>query len=219
MICQLMDGLVCCVFEHMSVNGRFGLLGVLTSLCHSNEHIETMPAWEINPFTALTRIRSQFLRTQWSTSNHQRVDTTTPQSNHSEWTRLRIRQLSHRGWHNDRQAIISEWTRLRLRPLSHRGWHLPDRAALCHSKACSQPMELVCIDVLSLEQSKGTYGNILVMMDVFTKFSWAVETKNQLAVTTANALVEHFFVCLGLPVRIHSDYGRNFTGNVIKQPC
>ena len=34
---------------------------------------ETMPAREINPFTALTRIRSQFLRTQWSTSNHQRV--------------------------------------------------------------------------------------------------------------------------------------------------
>ena len=45
-----------------------------------------MPAREINPFTALTRILSQFLRTQWSTSNH------------SEWTRLRIRPLSHRGW-------------------------------------------------------------------------------------------------------------------------
>ena len=36
----------------------------LTFLCHSNGHIETMPAREINPFTALTRIRSQFLRTQ-----------------------------------------------------------------------------------------------------------------------------------------------------------
>ena len=36
----------------------------LTSLCHSNGHIETMPAREINPFTALTRIRPQFLRTQ-----------------------------------------------------------------------------------------------------------------------------------------------------------
>ena len=58
----------------------------LTSLCHSNRHIETMPAREINPFTALTRIRSQFLRTQWSTSNH------------SAWTQLRIRPLSHRGW-------------------------------------------------------------------------------------------------------------------------
>ena len=50
----------------------------LSSLCHSNGHIETMPAREINPFTAVTRIRSQFLRTQWSTSNHQRVDMTTP---------------------------------------------------------------------------------------------------------------------------------------------
>ena len=52
----------------------------LTSLCHSNGHIETMPAREINPFTALTRIRSQFLRTQWSTSNHQRVNTTALQT-------------------------------------------------------------------------------------------------------------------------------------------
>ena len=58
----------------------------LTSLCHSNGHIETMPAREINPFTAQTRIRSQFIRTQWSTSNH------------SEWTRLRLRPLRHRGW-------------------------------------------------------------------------------------------------------------------------
>ena len=39
-----------------------------------------MSAREINPFTARTRIRSQFIRTQWSTSNHQRVDTTTPQT-------------------------------------------------------------------------------------------------------------------------------------------
>ena len=39
-----------------------------------------MPAREINPFTGLTRIRSQFLRTQWSTSNQQRVDMTTPQT-------------------------------------------------------------------------------------------------------------------------------------------
>ena len=31
----------------------------LTSLCHSNGHIETMPAREINPFTARTRIRSR----------------------------------------------------------------------------------------------------------------------------------------------------------------
>ena len=55
----------------------------LTSLCHSNHgngHIETMPARKINPFTALTRIRSQLLRTQWSTSNHQGVSMTALQT-------------------------------------------------------------------------------------------------------------------------------------------
>ena len=62
-------------------------LGLLESLCHSNGHIENMPAREIKPLTALTGIWSQFLQTQW--------------------------------W-----AIMSEWTRLRLRPLSHRGWLL-----------------------------------------------------------------------------------------------
>ena len=57
----------------------------LRSLCHNNGDIETMPAREINPFIALTRIRSQFLRTQWRTII-------------SEWTRLRLRPLSHQGW-------------------------------------------------------------------------------------------------------------------------
>ena len=75
----------------------------LTSLCHSNGHIETMPAWEINPFTALTRIRSQFLRTQWSTSNH------------SEWTRLRLRPLS-------RQAVLCKQKCLYMSYRAHLGW-------------------------------------------------------------------------------------------------
>ena len=59
----------------------------LTSLCHSNGHIETMPAREINPFTA---------RDQDSIPVSQDNNDTT--SKHSEWTRQRIRPLSHRGW-------------------------------------------------------------------------------------------------------------------------
>ena len=79
----------------------------LTSLCHSNGHIETMPAREINPFNALTRIRSEFFRTQWSTSNHQRVDMTTPQtaqpSGVSCFGRRRIRLFS---WRKVGRAIL-----------------------------------------------------------------------------------------------------------------
>ena len=38
----------------------------LTSLCHSNGHIETMQAREINPFTALTRIPTDLCVNKYS---------------------------------------------------------------------------------------------------------------------------------------------------------
>jgi transposase InsO family protein len=92
------------------------------------------------------------------------------------------------------------------------------RAALEHLKS-ERPMELVCIDFLSLEPSVGGYSNVLVLTDNFTKYAMGIATKNQTAKTTARALVDLFVNNYGLPERIHSDQGSNFTSKIIKQMC
>ena len=83
----------------------------------------------------------------------------------------------------------------------------------------SRPMELVCIDFLSLERSKGNIEDILVITDHFTKYAVAIPTRNQKALTTARALYEKFICYYGFPERIHSDQGRNFESRLIRELC
>lgn len=96
--------------------------------------------------------------------------------------------------------------------------HLPDRAPL-RSIVTTRPLELVCIDFLSLETSTGGYKHILVVTDHFTKYACAYPTRTQHASVVAKILVEQFIVHYGIPERLHSDQGANFEGRVIKQLC
>ncbi|PVD33987.1 hypothetical protein C0Q70_05249 [Pomacea canaliculata] len=93
-----------------------------------------------------------------------------------------------------------------------------ERAPLV-SIVTTEPLELVCMDYLSLETSKGGYQHILVITDHFTRLAQAIPTRNMTAKTTADALVNNFIVHYGVPKRLHSDQGANFESRIIRELC
>ena len=69
------------------------------------------------------------------------------------------------------------------------------------------------------QESKGKFQSVLVITDVFTKYAWAIPTRNQTAVTTARALFDQFLVHYGFPQKLHSDQGPQFEGRLIHELC
>ncbi|KAK7090465.1 hypothetical protein V1264_010258 [Littorina saxatilis] len=83
----------------------------------------------------------------------------------------------------------------------------------------SRPLEVVAMDFTKLETATDGRENVLVITDVFTKFSLAVPTRNQEAGTVAKVLVQEWFQRYGVPERLHSDQGRDFEGKVVQALC
>ena len=52
----------------------------------------------------------------------------------------------------------------------------------------SQPLELIHLDYLKIEPSKGNIGNVLVITDHFTRYAQAFPSKTQTALATAKLL-------------------------------
>ena len=83
----------------------------------------------------------------------------------------------------------------------------------------TQPLELVHMDYLSLEPSKGNTENVLVITDHFTRYALAYPSETQTAQATARILWDNFICHYVFPEKFISDQGRNFESDLIKELC
>lgn len=81
------------------------------------------------------------------------------------------------------------------------------------------PLELLCIDFLTIEPDSKDTRNILVMTDHYTKYAQAYPTKDQTAKTVATVLWENFISHYGFPRRLHSDQGACFESEIVAELC
>ncbi|KAL0198302.1 hypothetical protein M9458_006842, partial [Cirrhinus mrigala] len=95
----------------------------------------------------------------------------------------------------------------------------PVASSLMGHLLASRPNEILAVDFTVLEPSSSGLENVLVMTDVFTKYTLAVPTRDQRAETAAQVLAVEWFCMFGVPGRIHSDQGRNFEFSLIQQLC
>ena len=95
----------------------------------------------------------------------------------------------------------------------------PKQKTLMTHIIAKRPLEIVALDFTLLDKSTSGVENVLVMTDVFTKYTVAISTKDQTAKTVSRVFVKEWIQKLGIPERIHSDQGRSFENSVVQQLC
>ena len=94
----------------------------------------------------------------------------------------------------------------------------PDQALLLNIKV-SQSLELIHLDYLKIEPSKGNVENVFIITDHFTRYAQAFPSKTQTALAAAKLLWNNFILHYGFSSKIITDQGRTFESEVIENIC
>ncbi|CAG2192921.1 unnamed protein product [Mytilus edulis] len=83
-----------------------------------------------------------------------------------------------------------------------------------------EPMERVALDIFGpLPLTKRNNKYILVISDLFTKWTEAIALPNQESSTICTAFIDHFVTKFGAPLQLHSDQGRIFQADIFQRMC
>ena len=93
----------------------------------------------------------------------------------------------------------------------------PEGRAPLESIKTSAPLEIVCIDFWTAEDSNNKSVDVLVVTDHFTGLAQAFPCRDQCAKQVAKQLWDKYFCIYGFPERIHSDQGASFESQLISE--
>lgn len=135
--------------------------------------------------------------------------------------------LGHRGFDKTYGLVKDRfyWPRMRLDVESHCkncGRCIPcktlsTQAAPLSHLSSEKPLDLVCMDFLTIERDNKGVCNVLVITDHFTWSAQVYLTKDQKPFTVAKVLWEKYFVHYGFRKRMHSHQGRDFESKLIHE--
>ena len=90
----------------------------------------------------------------------------------------------------------------------------PDVAPLLNIEA-TQPLELIHLDYLQIEPSKGNIENVLIVTDCFTRYAQVYPSKTWITLATAKLLWNNFIIHYGFPTKLILDQSHNFERELI----
>jgi len=83
----------------------------------------------------------------------------------------------------------------------------------------TRPLEILAMDFTFLERSSDGRELVLVLTDAFTKWTVAQPVPDQSARTVLKVLVRDWITKFGAPEQLHSDQGRSFEAEVLRELC
>eukprot|EP00731_Ephydatia_muelleri_P005415 Em0002g1591a len=114
---------------------------------------------------------------------------------------------------------VKDWCRTCIR-CTTRKTAAPKRKAPLQSLRAGYPMQIVCVDIMGpLPETEDGCKYVLVASDCFTRWVEVYGIPNQEATTVAKKLVDEMFCRFSPPEQLHSDQGRQFESELVKEIC